>query len=62
MRRGRVGTVMTAYNQVNGDFAGASRPLIRDTLFRNCRIDLATFMGTTFERVVFDAVVAAKGR
>ncbi|MBN1528635.1 MAG: glycoside hydrolase family 3 C-terminal domain-containing protein [Thermoleophilaceae bacterium] len=32
VRRGRVGTVMTAYNKVNGDYMGASRPLVRDTL------------------------------
>ena len=39
VRRGHVGSVMTAYNQVNGDFAGASRPLIRDTLFRSFGFD-----------------------
>jgi uncharacterized protein YjbI with pentapeptide repeats len=31
-----------------------TRGRITDALFRDCRIDLATFAGTTFERVVFD--------
>ncbi len=32
VRRGHVGTVMTAYNKVNGAYMGANRPLVRDTL------------------------------
>jgi uncharacterized protein YjbI with pentapeptide repeats len=31
-----------------------TRGTIADTVFRDCRIDLATFAGTTFERTVFD--------
>jgi uncharacterized protein YjbI with pentapeptide repeats len=30
------------------------RGRISDTVFRDCRIDLATFAGTTFERVAFE--------
>jgi len=33
---------------------------IADTLFRDCRIDLATFAGTTFERVAFDGCLLAQ--
>ena len=33
VRRGHVGTVMTAYNKVNGFYMGANRPLLRGTLF-----------------------------
>ena len=29
-------------------------------MFRDCRIDLATFAGTTFERVVFDGCMLAQ--
>jgi len=32
-RRGGVGSVMTSYNRINGPYAGASRPLVRGTLF-----------------------------
>ena len=32
VKRGHVGTVMTAYNRVNGAYMGANRPLVRDTL------------------------------
>jgi uncharacterized protein YjbI with pentapeptide repeats len=32
-----------------------TRGRIADTVFRDCRIDLATFAGTTFERVTFVA-------
>jgi uncharacterized protein YjbI with pentapeptide repeats len=31
-----------------------TRGRITDAVFRDCRIDLATFAGTTFERVAFD--------
>ena len=31
-----------------------TRGRIADAVFRDCRIDLATFAGTTFERVAFD--------
>ena len=31
-----------------------TRGLIADVVFRDCRIDLATFAGTTFERVRFE--------
>jgi uncharacterized protein YjbI with pentapeptide repeats len=31
-----------------------TRGTIADAVFRDCRIDLATFAGTTFERTVFD--------
>ena len=31
-----------------------TRGRITDAVFRDCRIDLATFAGTTFERVLFD--------
>ena len=34
--------------------------VIADTVFRDCRIDLATFAGTTFERVVFDGCLLAQ--
>jgi uncharacterized protein YjbI with pentapeptide repeats len=33
---------------------------IGDAAFRDCRIDLATFAGTTFERVVFDGCLLAQ--
>jgi uncharacterized protein YjbI with pentapeptide repeats len=33
------------------------RGAIADTAFRGCRIDLATFAGTTFDRVVFEDCV-----
>jgi uncharacterized protein YjbI with pentapeptide repeats len=32
---------------------------IADAVFRDCRIDLATFAGTTFERVTFDGCLLA---
>ncbi len=32
VKRGHVGSVMTAYNKVNGAYMGANRPLVRDTL------------------------------
>jgi beta-glucosidase len=35
VRKGHVGAVMSAYNKVNGPFAGASRPLLRDVLMRS---------------------------
>jgi uncharacterized protein YjbI with pentapeptide repeats len=31
-----------------------TRGRITDTVFRDCRVDLATFAGTTFERVAFE--------
>jgi uncharacterized protein YjbI with pentapeptide repeats len=34
--------------------AAWTRGRVVDTVFRDCRIDLATFAGTTFERVVFE--------
>jgi len=33
---------------------------IGDAAFRDCRIDLATFAGTTFERVLFDGCLLAQ--
>jgi uncharacterized protein YjbI with pentapeptide repeats len=33
---------------------------IADTVFRDCRIDLATFAGTTFERVAFEDCLLAQ--
>jgi uncharacterized protein YjbI with pentapeptide repeats len=33
---------------------------IADAVFRDCRIDLATFAGTTFERTVFDGCLLAQ--
>jgi uncharacterized protein YjbI with pentapeptide repeats len=33
---------------------------IADAVFRDCRIDLATFAGTTFERVVFEGCMLAQ--
>src|SRR5262249_13858600 len=33
---------------------------IADTVFRDCRVDLATFAGTTLERVVFDGCLLAQ--
>ena len=39
VRRGHVGTVMTAYNKVNGAWMGENRPLVRDTLFRDFGFD-----------------------
>ena len=35
VRRAHVGTVMTAYNRVNGAFMGANQPLVRRTLLRD---------------------------
>jgi uncharacterized protein YjbI with pentapeptide repeats len=37
-----------------------TRASIGDVVFRDCRIDLATFAGTTFERVVFDGCMLAQ--
>ena len=37
-----------------------TRGTIADTVFRDCRIDLATFAGTTFERTVFDDCLLAQ--
>jgi uncharacterized protein YjbI with pentapeptide repeats len=37
-----------------------TRGRITDVVFRDCRIDLATFAGTTFERVTFDGCVLAQ--
>ncbi len=39
VRRGHVGTVMTAYNKVNGFYMGANRPLVRGTLFGSFGFD-----------------------
>ena len=39
VRRGHVGTVMTAYNKVNGFYMGANRPLLRGTLFGSFGFD-----------------------
>lgn len=37
-----------------------TRGTIADAVFRDCRIDLATFAGTTFERTVFDGCLLAQ--
>jgi uncharacterized protein YjbI with pentapeptide repeats len=37
-----------------------TRGRIIDAVFRDCRIDLATFAGTTFERVMFDGCLLAQ--
>jgi uncharacterized protein YjbI with pentapeptide repeats len=37
-----------------------TRGSITDVVFRDCRIDLATFAGTTFERVVFEGCLLAQ--
>jgi uncharacterized protein YjbI with pentapeptide repeats len=37
-----------------------TRGKITDTLFRDCRVDLATFAGTTFERTAFDGCLLAQ--
>jgi uncharacterized protein YjbI with pentapeptide repeats len=37
-----------------------TRGSIADVVFRDCRIDLATFAGTTFERVVFEGCMLAQ--
>ena len=37
-----------------------TRGTITDTVFRDCRIDLATFAGTTFERTTFDGCLLAQ--
>jgi uncharacterized protein YjbI with pentapeptide repeats len=37
-----------------------TRGRITDAVFRDCRIDLATFAGTTFERVAFDGCLLAQ--
>jgi uncharacterized protein YjbI with pentapeptide repeats len=37
-----------------------TRGAITDVVFRDCRIDLATFAGTTFERVAFDGCMLAQ--
>jgi uncharacterized protein YjbI with pentapeptide repeats len=40
--------------------ASWTRGRIADTMFRDCRIDLATFAGTTFERVAFTGCLLAQ--
>ena len=40
--------------------AAWTRGRITDALFRDCRIDLATFAGTTFERVSFEDCLLAQ--
>ncbi len=37
-----------------------TRGKLTDVVFRDCRIDLATFAGTTFERVTFDGCLLAQ--
>ena len=37
-----------------------TRGTIADAVFRDCRIDLATFAGTTFERTTFDGCLLAQ--
>jgi uncharacterized protein YjbI with pentapeptide repeats len=37
-----------------------TRGSITDVVFRDCRIDLATFAGTTFERVTFEGCMLAQ--
>jgi uncharacterized protein YjbI with pentapeptide repeats len=37
-----------------------TRGRLTDVVFRDCRIDLATFAGTTFERVSFDGCLLAQ--
>ena len=37
-----------------------TRGSITDVVFRDCRIDLATFAGTTFERTTFDGCLSAQ--
>jgi uncharacterized protein YjbI with pentapeptide repeats len=37
-----------------------TRGSISDVVFRDCRIDLATFAGTTFERVTFEGCMLAQ--
>ncbi|MGI8800689.1 MAG: pentapeptide repeat-containing protein, partial [Solirubrobacteraceae bacterium] len=37
-----------------------TRGMITDVVFRDCRIDLATFAGTTFERTTFDGCLLAQ--
>jgi uncharacterized protein YjbI with pentapeptide repeats len=37
-----------------------TRGRITDAVFRDCRIDLVTFAGTTFERVTFDGCLLAQ--
>ena len=37
-----------------------TRGTITDVVFRDCRIDLATFAGTTFERVAFEGCMLAQ--
>jgi uncharacterized protein YjbI with pentapeptide repeats len=37
-----------------------TRGRIADAVFRDCRIDLATFAGTTFERVAFEGCLLAQ--
>jgi beta-glucosidase len=39
VKRARVGTVMTAYNKVNGAYMGANRPLVRGTLLDSFGFD-----------------------
>ena len=39
VRRGHVGTVMTAYNKVNGAWMGENRPLVRDVLMGDFGFD-----------------------
>ena len=39
MKRAHVGTVMSAYNKVNGSYMGANRPLVRDTLLDSFGFD-----------------------
>jgi uncharacterized protein YjbI with pentapeptide repeats len=37
-----------------------TRGTITDAVFRDCRIDLATFAGTTFDRTIFDGCLLAQ--
>ena len=37
-----------------------TRGTITDVVFRDCRIDLATFAGSTFERTTFDGCLLAQ--
>jgi len=37
-----------------------TRGVLSDVVFRDCRIDLATFAGTTFERVAFEGCMLAQ--
>ncbi len=54
--------ILTRVSVTGARLTGAewTRGKLTDVVFRDCRIDLATFAGTTFERVIFDGCLLAQ--